>query len=93
MKVSWFYPFALKSEWECEVTEPPKKKMIVTEDQNEVNANPTTSCCLSQSSFGTHRKPKREFHVMVAYNTYVNMFTHDDLSCDVFFLWIAHKIA
>ena len=84
-------PFALKSECECQVTEPPKKKMIVSEDQNEVSATPTTSGCLSQSGFGTHSKSKRESQVMVGYNTYVNMFPDDDMSCEVVFFGLLVK--
>ena len=76
-------PIALKSEREPEVTEPPKKKVIVNEDQNEISANPTTGGCLSQSSFDTYSKPKRESQVMVGYNAYVNMFPDDDVSCVV----------
>lgn len=70
---------ALKSERESEVTEPAKKKVIVNEDQNEVSVNTTRGGCLSQSSFDTQSKPKRESQVTVGYNTYVNMFPDDDV--------------
>ena len=82
-------PFALKSKYELEVTEPPKKKiheMTVSDGENKASTSPSCSGCLSQPSCSTQSKPMRESRHMVGYNTYVHMFSDeinvDDENCD-----------
>lgn len=60
-------------------------KVIVSDDQNAVRANLTTSGSLLQSSFSTHSKPKREFQAMVGYTNYVNVCLDGYMGCDVVF--------